>query len=573
MTAKVPPKADKPAKPSKDTIYIDVEDEITAIIDKVEGARNKIVALVLPKRAASLQSVVNMRLLKRNSDKAGKSVVLITSEAALLPLAGAAGLHVAKNLQSQPAVPPSPLDAKELPPELDTTDSDPGDDPDDIKLDHHRAIGELAAAGAAEETISLDDDEQEPTPAAKPAAAKGSKLKIPDFDRFRLLIGGGIAALVLLIFFIILALFVLPKATITIQTTSTPISADIQLATSGSAQSLDEANGVIPSAVKTSKQLGREQVPATGQKNNGEKANGNVNMTAKKCSGNPFVSPADVPAGTGLGSGGNTYITQDNTSFHGTGVSGGCFTYAADDSTGITAQAAGTKYNVSGASFSVFGRSDVSASGSASGGTDDIKTVVSQQDVDGAKQKITSKNSDDFSKKFQKDLEDQGYYVLTSTLKLTEPKTTATPNVGDEASNVNVTTEITYSVMVVNKDDLRKAITHELNKQVDTKKQQISSSDVVKDATISVQDQTSPTNAQLHIDENTTAIPIIDVTHVKQQAAGHKVGDIRAFISGIPGVEKVDVKLSPFWVSKAPKQSKITVKIQQIKSTANDQQP
>src|SRR3954462_894172 len=108
-----------PAKPGKDVIYIDVDDEITSIIDKVENAKEKVVALVLPKRATMLQSIVNMRLLKRSADAAEKNVVLITAEPALLPLAGAAGLHVAKNLQSKPIIPPSPLAAEELalPPE------------------------------------------------------------------------------------------------------------------------------------------------------------------------------------------------------------------------------------------------------------------------------------------------------------------------------------------------------------------------------------------------------------------------------------------------------------------------
>src|ERR1043166_9752856 len=122
MTAKTP---DKPAKPAKDVIYLDVDDEITAIIDKIEAAKEKIVALVLPKRFATLQSVVNMRLLKRNADKAAKNVVLITSEAALLPLAGAAGLHVAKNRQSKPAIPPSPLAGDERPTDADESEVEP----------------------------------------------------------------------------------------------------------------------------------------------------------------------------------------------------------------------------------------------------------------------------------------------------------------------------------------------------------------------------------------------------------------------------------------------------------------
>ena len=36
---------------SKDTIYIDIDDEITGIIDKVRGSSSKVTALVLPKRA------------------------------------------------------------------------------------------------------------------------------------------------------------------------------------------------------------------------------------------------------------------------------------------------------------------------------------------------------------------------------------------------------------------------------------------------------------------------------------------------------------------------------------------
>src|SRR5436190_17633981 len=96
---------DKPAAKAKETIYVDVEDDITAIIDKVEAAKAKVVALVLPKRSTTLQSTVNMRLLKRSAESADKDLVLVTSEGALLPLAGAVGLHVAKNLQSAPKVP------------------------------------------------------------------------------------------------------------------------------------------------------------------------------------------------------------------------------------------------------------------------------------------------------------------------------------------------------------------------------------------------------------------------------------------------------------------------------------
>ena len=55
---------------NKDVIYIDVEDDITAIIGKVKTAKEKIVALVPPKRVGVLQSAVNLRLLGRAAEQA-----------------------------------------------------------------------------------------------------------------------------------------------------------------------------------------------------------------------------------------------------------------------------------------------------------------------------------------------------------------------------------------------------------------------------------------------------------------------------------------------------------------------
>src|SRR5947209_16320194 len=103
---------------SKDTIYIDIDDEITGIIDKLKASSGKVVALVLPKRAAVFQSIVNMKLLKRAADAEKKHLVLITTEAGLLPLAGAAGVHVAKSLTSKPEIPGAPELMDDLPEEI-----------------------------------------------------------------------------------------------------------------------------------------------------------------------------------------------------------------------------------------------------------------------------------------------------------------------------------------------------------------------------------------------------------------------------------------------------------------------
>ena len=110
----------------KDTIYIDIDDEITGIIDKLKSSDSKLVALVLPKRATVFQSIVNMKLIKRAADASGKNLVLITSEAGLMPLAGAAGVFVAKTLNSKPEIPVGPDQVDDSEETIDETGNEIG---------------------------------------------------------------------------------------------------------------------------------------------------------------------------------------------------------------------------------------------------------------------------------------------------------------------------------------------------------------------------------------------------------------------------------------------------------------
>jgi len=562
-------------KPGKDVIYVDVDDEITSIIDKVENSEQKVVALVLPKRAASLQSIVNMKLLARSAKTSGKNPVLITSEAALMPLAGAAGIHVAKNLQSKPEIPDAPAGAAALTPrDLPDAEEAPAEadiDEEDLpkKIDYGSTVGALAAAHEADnpETIDLDDEDE--PPAEKPKAAKAPKnkgLSVPNFDRFRMLLGLGVLGVVALIVFLILALTVLPKATITLKTSSEPVAADFNLQASTGAQSLDSTKGVIPAKLETSDQTGSQQVTATGQQNNGDKATGSVKMTT--CVTSPGQL-SDIPAGTGISTNGLTYITQQSASFNYVPGGSSCFKFQTND-VDITAQQAGAKFNTSISNASIAGHSGVTADGSASGGTDNVVTILTQQDVDGAKQKLTSGTSgDQFSKDLIKKLESQGEYVFSTTLKAGDANITANPAVGQPASTANVSIKVTYTVLTVKKSDLSQAIEDKLASQINKSKQKLNGN-FLNDANIEVQNQTNG-GATLAIHEDTTAVPIINVASVKKQVEGKKTGDIKAAIGAWPGVKEVDVKLSPFWVSKAPgKDSKIKVILQEVKSSSSD---
>ena len=68
---------------NKDVIYIDIEDDITTIIGKIKASKQRIIALVPPRRTGILQSAVNIRLLSRAAKSADKTIVIITNDSVL----------------------------------------------------------------------------------------------------------------------------------------------------------------------------------------------------------------------------------------------------------------------------------------------------------------------------------------------------------------------------------------------------------------------------------------------------------------------------------------------------------
>ena len=81
---------------NKDVIYIEPEDDITDIILKIENSKEKIVAIVPPKKAGVFRSVVNIKLIAKTGTTSEKTIVLVTVDPSIIKLAAAAKIPVAK---------------------------------------------------------------------------------------------------------------------------------------------------------------------------------------------------------------------------------------------------------------------------------------------------------------------------------------------------------------------------------------------------------------------------------------------------------------------------------------------
>lgn len=583
---------------SKDTIYVDIDDEITGIIDKVRGSGGKVVALVLPKRAAVFQSIVNMKLLKRATDDSQKHLVLITAEAGLLPLAGAAGVHVAKTLSSKPEIPAVP---KGLDDDEEESVAESGEAPEEITADTagDEPVGKLAGAAAAGavaadgvETLQLDDDDvpEEAADAAKKAVAPstaaatakkakdkskgGKKFSIPNFGKFRtkLIIAG--VALLVLILFIIFGLIVLPKATISVKTdaTNVPVTLNLNLSTTATSVQTDSDTPTIPAKLASDQKSYTQQVPTTGQKNNGSKASGNVTIT--NCS-----DDTTLPAGTGFSSGGNTYISQQSVTIPASNFNS--HQQCKNDgkaSVNVQAQSGGSSSNLpSGATFTISGgSSNLTAQGDTiSGGTDNIVQVVNQNDINNAKSKISASNDATEKQHLQNTLKGQGQYAITQTFNAGTPAITQSAQVGAVANSVTVTEVVNYTMFGAKQKDLSKLVDTNIKGQIDTSKQSILDEGLSK-AVFGV-NNSSATGAQLTLQTTAEVGPDLNVAGIQQQALGKKPNDVKTQLQNNPDVTSVDVKLSPFWVGSVPKKaSKVHVQIAKpttTKSSSNASNP
>jgi hypothetical protein len=319
---------------------------------------------------------------------------------------------------------------------------------------------------------------------------------------------------------------------------------------------LDANQKVLPALVQQTKKTNSVDFDATGKKEVGDKATGTVKFT------NSSPDPASIPAGTQLTSGsGLAFVTDTAVTVPAAQLSFGCPNYLCSGtvSGGATAAGPGSKYN--GASGSLAGTPDgVSASFSSatSGGTDKTATVVAQADIDKAKEQLTAQDAttvkNDLKKQFKGDV-----IIIDESFKVDAGAPVSAPKLDEQATRAKLTSETTYTLVAVQRSDLKAVYNAYLKTQlssVDDQKIYADGDEVTHFSQFQAIDANYKVNAQA----DGQVGPKIDDAALKPQLVGKRAGEIQQMIEGIQGVQSVDTKFSPFWVTTAPDAKKITIK-------------
>ena len=571
---------------NKDVIYIEAEDDITDILAKIKAAKNKIVALVPPKKASVLHSAVNFKLITKTAMRTEKTVVLISSDPSLLRLAAGANIPVAKTLQSKPKLPDADV-ATEL---GDNVDGDVieavEETPEKGKKIEVTDGKKPAAKKAAAKTAPAEKADMEIDEAAeeKKASRKKAATKIPNFKKNQKKIIAGAAAGLALLLFIIWASVFAPAVNIVvnIKTTGENFAEKVNFTSTEGNDDVD--SGLFYVETKSVKKSVKGEFTATGQVDKGEKASGTVTV---KVNSPVFFNSLDfrqtitVPSGTSFTHSGLKYVStsqatitvdDDNIVNRGTNCSVDNRRIRCDlsaDATAtinVVASENGDKYNISATNSGwSSGASAVSVASSSAmtGGSSKIVKTVTDKDVAEAEasldMSVEGEARDELSEEFGDD-----YLLITSSFKASEPRVTTSPALNEEVGDgvtPQIIKEIEYSISAVKREDVERFIKKVSDERIGDDTQMVHDTGIDKAFVDAFNDDGNGAFSG-KLKSVVKIGPTITEAEVMEKSLGKKVGEVQTMIKSIKGVTSVEVKPSYFWVTKVPKnQNKVHIEL------------
>lgn len=573
---------------NKDVIYIEPEDDITDIIAKVKNAKTKIVALVPPKKAGVLRSVVNFKLIAKTALQHNKTVVLISTDENLVKFAQSVKMPVAKSLSSKPQLATDDeaefgdadeeSDIIEEEPETETSTSK--SEKKDVKSDHEKSHKDDKKVEAVKvkkpEEVVTEDEIDEEADTDKKVAKKKSNQKVPNIKKYRtqIIIGSVFAVIMVVVLIWAFAFAPAAKVVVHVRTSDQGFSETIKLTTDQDKEDIDA--GIFYMEEKAIEKTASADFEATGEVDKGTKASGT--LTVKRTSpvvitNNNGRAAITIPVGTKFTYNGLTYVSTaastlrnvedadlDPESCKVTNYVATC-DIAKDISTTVKVEASenGDKYNTnanSGWTVSV-GSTTVTAS-SISGGTSKIVKIVSKDDLAAAEENLDITGESDAKKELIDENSDDAI-VIKSSFNIENGQLSSSPALGEEVNGdtkPKVTKKTTYKVYTVSRDAVSQYIEKTVEEGLgdDTRTVYATGAGKDEEKVIAFFESYKNNNGEYTAKLKSTVKigPRVTPEMISEKILGQKVGQVRTMLTSINGVADVEINRSYFWVTKIP---------------------
>lgn len=577
-------------------LYLEPDEEITSVIDRLREIEDEEVAIIVPRRAGILQSIINLKLLRYQAERMKKRISLVTTDKTGRNLASAVGLTVYQKMPEgtevkesavkdpeAPVVPikfkrrqtvvpeetqadePTEPKPKAEPPVMEThevaDEAEPEvEEPATDEAEEVEPAEDVVAEKAVEETISPSDvamveGADTPDQPKQGVTAKAKRMKRavkfskPDLSKVKKpkvgigkkgLVIGLIALLVLLGGGAAAATLVFPKAIVTVTPQTQSLTAEIPVTFSGRATSADTGQNVVPAKVIEVTVDAQVSSQATGSQTGGEKAQGAVVIVNQQSKNQTLVAKTRLadPAG-------KIYRIQDRVVVPAGGEAS--VNVVADDGGPDGNLPAGTRLTIPGlgGNTQITGRVDTPLTGGAAG--TGAKTI-SAADVERAKTELAQQAAQDGLTQ-AKAKQAVGYKLDEQVAATTVLSSTVNPSQGSVADNFTISGPVKVSYFSYQEDALQQVLADDLAAKVPAGSELIA--DSVKPTFVVGQQSADRLIGVMKVDAQTTQDTSVD--QLKQEVSGKSSSDATQALRASGKASNVSISFFPFWLTGIPR--------------------
>ncbi|OGZ57287.1 MAG: hypothetical protein A3F94_03355 [Candidatus Spechtbacteria bacterium RIFCSPLOWO2_12_FULL_38_22] len=587
----------------KNSIKVEAFDELALVIDKILTNDADIVFLEIAEDAYIAQNVLNFRLLKREADVVGKSVVVVSNNPRIRSLASKASLRTRESL------PPPKRDTatstiksiSTRPQRMVTDIVAPSTDMKDMELEEKRmqdikimpavnstgVVSEKPAKNSSRDNFirNLKQSVTSKVSTHAPTEEVFYKKKKRSFElvgkvnsvfsrllknpkRFLITALGSLV----LGFLGYLLIFVLPSATITLYPKTIQDTIATQISLDSNVSSADLSKGIIPAQVLEERRENNFTFKATGEADLETRAEGQIRVF------NEFSSvPQTLVANTRfLSSEGQLFRTVSTVVVPGASISGGKIV-SSSMLVDVVADAPGKESNIGSTNFSIpgfkgtdkylkfYGKSESSMEGGFKGKT----TVVTQEDIDKAKEKV----NEEFLNSVEQTLRDKvpdNLLVVAETFEVEFETVELNAEPQDPKEEFSMRVVAVARTFLVKESDVLDAIEHFF----------VNSTEYSKDYELSDKRRIVYNVKELDYSKGYSSV-VLEVDSIfnrsfptellYEEIRGKNEVEVRRILSAKEELERAQVRLWPFWVRTIPQElNKIEINLQYNSELTNN---
>ncbi|HOX40773.1 MAG TPA: hypothetical protein PK263_01100 [bacterium] len=474
-----------------EVIYLESDDEITRVIERVREATTRGVVLVLPRGASLAQSMINLKLLKKSAEANDKVVLFVTKDQVTENLAAQIGLHVFSDVKKAKA---HVLSEKEMKAEDDgisddtngsgikinryakyslatreddsgkaeegEADREPDEDADASDREQSPEADDSEIGRESVESEAGDDEveieqEHEVADNLPPRKSVNTKMIKTSGSRKPFFIVSGLLLLVLLV----LAFVFGPSATVRLVLATEESQSQAEISVNRSAIKTDPTKMVLPGELLAEEKELVKKIDSTGKKDVGEKARGNITAynswdmnTISLAKGSKFVSK------------GKSFISTEAVTVPGASialVAGSTKVTPGSIEVPVEAELPGDAYNIGPSEFvitsvsaekqgAVVGRTSIAMSG---GSTKEVK-IVTEEDIKNAKETASIEIKKELEASLGEKAGKSGLVTLSQCNSFEEITSEAAKKAGEEAESFDYSVKGRFFSMGYKKEDL-----------------------------------------------------------------------------------------------------------------------